>query len=64
MVKTIVDRSQSMPRLSPLFMLPAKALSIQWFNPAVSKQLRDDPMLAVLTQKPSKVFLLSAAAPA
>jgi hypothetical protein len=61
MVKTIVDRSQSMSRLSPLFMLPAKALSIQWLNPAVSKQLRDDIMLAVLAEKPSKLFLLSAA---
>jgi hypothetical protein len=61
MVKTTVDRSQSMRRLSPSAMMPAKALSIQWLNSTVSKQLRDDPMLAVLTEKPSKLFLLSAA---
>jgi hypothetical protein len=61
MVKTIVDRSQSMRRLSPSAMMPAKALSIQWLNSTVSKQLRDDPLLAILTEKPSKLFLLSAA---
>jgi hypothetical protein len=39
LVKTIVDRSQFMRRLSLLFILPAKALSVQWLTSAVSKQL-------------------------